>query len=69
MCSVQYSPSAGLPNNPSWVVFNPAFFECNESSDRGRVANLIAGNASTKDKNKQTNKQHDEMNKVIEHLQ
>ncbi len=26
MCSVQYLPSAGLPNNPSWVVFNPAFF-------------------------------------------
>ncbi len=25
MCSVQYLPSAGLPNNLSWVVFNPAF--------------------------------------------
>ncbi len=26
MCLVKYLPSAGLPNNPSWVDFNPAFF-------------------------------------------
>lgn len=26
--SVQYLPSAGLPKNPNWAVFNQAFYEC-----------------------------------------